>query len=68
MTKREAKRALATLNKIAVLNKRETELLATIPARVADDSATVVKIIAYGSLLKRQAELLRELATILEQV
>ena len=68
MTKREAKHALAILQKMAALNKRETELLATIPARVADDSAAVVKIVAYGSLLKRQSELLRELETILEQI
>jgi hypothetical protein len=66
--KREAKRALALIKKIARVNKREAELLASIPTDVAVDNATVKKIVTYSSLLKRESAFLAELKTILEKM
>jgi len=66
--KREAKRALALIKQIARVNKREAELLASIPTDVAVDNATVKKIVTYSSLLKRESAFLAELKTILEKM
>jgi hypothetical protein len=68
MTKRETKRALALIKKIVRLNKREAELLASIPANVDVDTATLNKIVKYSPLLKRESALLSQLEKILENM
>jgi hypothetical protein len=68
MTKRETKRALALIKKIGRLNKREAELLASIPANVDVDTATLKKIVRYSPLLKRESALLAQLEKILEKM
>jgi len=68
MTKREVRRALALIKKIARLNKREAELLASIPTNVEVDTATLKKIVKYSPLLKRQSALLAQLEKILEKM
>ena len=66
MAKRDVRRGLAITKKIARLNKREAEVLASIPTDMAVDNATVKKIVTYGSLLKRQSALITELEAILK--
>ena len=68
MTKRETKRALALIKKIGRLNNREAELLASIPAHVNVDTATLKKIVKYSPLLKRELALLAQLEKILEKM
>jgi hypothetical protein len=68
MTKLETKRALAVIKKIERLNKREAELLASIPANVDVDTATLKKIVKYSPLLKRESALLSQLEKILENM
>jgi hypothetical protein len=65
--KRETSRALAIVKKITRLNKREAELLASIPTDVAVDNVTLKKMVTYSSFLKRQSALLAELETILKK-
>jgi hypothetical protein len=65
--KRETSRALAIVKKITRLNKREAELLASIPTDMAVDNVTLKKMVTYSSFLKRQSALLAELETILKK-
>ena len=59
---------MALIKKIARLNKREAELLASIPTNVEVDTATLKKIVRYSPLLKRQSALLVQLEKILEKM
>ena len=68
MTKREAPQALALIRKIVRLSKREARVLSSIPTDAEVDNATVKKIAAYASLLKRQSALLAQLETILKKM
>ena len=59
---------MALIKKIARLNKREAELLASIPTNVDVETATLKKIVRYSPLLKRQSALLVQLEKILENM
>jgi hypothetical protein len=50
------------------LNKREAELLASIPANVDIDTATLKTIVKYSPLLKRESALLSQVAKILQKI